>query len=56
MQKVSGYGYLKKNMRVENMNEEVEYVNGSCKECGCYWKVNPEVQQVIDCECRCHDE
>ena len=35
---------------------DVHFKNGSCIKCGCYWKVNPEDQQIIDCECRCHDE
>jgi len=37
------------------MGKQVEWINGHCVDCGCYWGVTDDVAKSVGCGCECHD-
>ena len=37
------------------MGKQIEWINGHCVDCGCYWGESDDVAKASGCKCECHD-
>ena len=33
----------------------IDFDQGHCTACGCYWQVSDDVSKTVGCKCECHD-